>query len=63
MDQLYEMLVRVPLFKSIDPEAARLAINILKTKHFKPEDVIIRQGVWQGELHIVKSVPPPFGDI
>jgi len=55
MDQLYEMLVRVPLFKSIDPEAARLAINILKTKHFEPEDVIIRQGEWQGELHIVKS--------
>ena len=55
MDQLYEMLARVPLFKSIDPEAARLAINILKTKHFEPEDVIIRQGEWLGELHIVKS--------
>jgi len=55
MDQLYEMLVRVPLFKSIDPEAARLAVNMLKIKHFNPEDVIIRQGEWQGELHIVKS--------
>ena len=55
MDQLYEILVRVPLFKSIDPEAARLAVNMLKTKHFNPEDIIIRQGEWQGELHIVKS--------
>ena len=55
MDQLYEILIKIPLFKSIDSEAARLAIDILKTKHFKPEDVIIRQGEWQGELHIVKA--------
>jgi CRP-like cAMP-binding protein len=60
MDQLYEILGKVPLFKSIDPEVARLAINILKIKHFKPKDVIIRQGEWQGELHIVKSVSPAF---
>jgi signal-transduction protein with cAMP-binding, CBS, and nucleotidyltransferase domain len=55
MDQLHEILVKVPLFKSINTEIAQLAINILKVKHFKPQDIIIKQGEWHGELHIVKS--------
>jgi NTE family protein len=55
MDELNQILVRVPLFKSMDPEVARLAIDMLKTKHFNPKDVIIRQGEWHGELHIIKS--------
>jgi NTE family protein len=55
MDQLHEILVKVPLFKSINTEVAQLAINILKKKHFKPQDIIIKQSEWQGELYIVKS--------
>ncbi len=50
-----EALTGLPLFKSLDPESAREAADRLQAKHFGVGEVILRQGEWQGELHIIKS--------
>ncbi len=55
MKPSYEVLTRLPLFESIDPESARQAADMLKMTHFKVGDVILRQGEWQGELYIMRS--------
>ena len=55
MKPSYEVLTRLPLFESIDPESAQQATDMLMMKHFKAGDVILRQGEWQGELHIIRS--------